>query len=256
MKYAAIVQARIGSSRLPGKILADICGKPVLQWILERVQKSKNVDEVFVATSIMPDNLPVVKLCAELGIRVFVGSEDDVLDRYYQIAKLVRPEYVVRVTADCPCYDWTVLDRAIDELRPCTDYFSGLGETLPDGLDIEIIRFGALEAAWYEAELLSEREHVTSFIRNNFERFVHQNFVCPYGDLGHMRLTLDEEADLALIKCIYENFCNAGNPHFLTEDILKLFEHQPELARINAHIARNEGYAKSLLNDKIAYRMR
>ena len=252
MKHIAIIQARFGSSRLPGKILADICGKPVLQWVVERVQKSARVDEVLVATSIERDNLPVFKLCADLGVRAFAGSENDVLDRYYQLAKLLRPEYVIRVTADCPCYDWTVLDEAIEALRPETDYLSDFGETLPDGLDIEIMRFAALEAAWREAKLPSDREHVTQFIRKHPERFAHQDFACPHGDLGHLRWTLDEEADLALIKSIYEHFAGAGKPDFLTTDILALLQKQPELAKVNSHIARNEGLAKSIHEDNMA----
>ena len=109
MKVAAIIQARYGSSRLPGKILMDLCGKPVLQRVIERVRRSKYVNEVFVVTSIGRENLPVLRLCADLGVRVFAGAEDDVLDRYYQLAKLVKPDYIVRVTADCPCFDWELL---------------------------------------------------------------------------------------------------------------------------------------------------
>ena len=249
MKYAAIIQARNGASRLPGKILINICGKPILQWVIERVQKSNYVDEVFVATSIERDNLPVHKLCADLGVRVFAGSENDVLDRYYQLAKLIKPEYVIRVTADCPCYDWTILDAAIEGMETKTDYLFDFTESLPDGLDIEIIRFSALETAWREANLASEREHVTQFIRKNPERFVHQDFSCPHGNLGHLRWTLDEETDLVLIEAIYKHFYSLGKHDFLTEDILALLEEKPEFKEINAHIARNEGLAKSLRED-------
>lgn len=249
MKFAAIIQARFNSSRLPGKILAEIDGKPVLQWVIDRVQKSKYVGETVVVTSIERDNLPVLRLCADLGVRVFSGSENDVLDRYYQLAKLLLPEYIIRVTADCPCYDWDILDRAIESLKPETDYLSDYGETLPDGLDVEVIRFAALESAWREARLGSEREHVTQFIRKRPERFVCQDFVCPYGNFGHLRWTLDEEADFALIKAIYDYFINVGKYDFLTSDILTLLKLHPELAKLNAHIARNEGLAKSIRND-------
>ena len=249
MTYAAIIQARFGSTRLKGKILTEICGKPVLQWVIERVQKSKSVDEVLVATSIEPVNLPVLRLCADLGVRAFAGSENDVLDRYYQLAKLLKPDYVIRVTADCPCYDWTVLDAAVESLTSEADYLSDFGETLPDGLDIEIMRFSALEAAWRESTLASEREHVTQFIRKHPDRFVHQDFACPYGNFGHMRWTLDEEADLELIRAIYGHFCGIGRPDFLAADILALLESQPELAKTNSQIARNEGLSKSIRED-------
>jgi len=251
LKYAAIIQARYGSSRLPGKILMNICGKPVLQWVAKRVQKSAYVDETLVATSIESDNLPVLRLCADMDVRVFAGSEDDVLDRYYQLAKLLQPEYIVRVTADCPCYDWGILDTAIKSMNPETDYLSDFGETLPDGLDIEIMSFTALKTAWNEANLASEREHVTQFIRKRPDRFVHQDFACPYGDFGHLRWTLDEEADLKLIHAIFSHFCSLGKQDFLTEDILELIAAKSEFTKFNAYIARNEGLAKSLMEDKM-----
>ena len=117
-----MIQARCGSTRLPNKVLKDLCGKPALQRMIERVQKSKTVDEVMVITSIEKNNLPILKLCSEIGIRVGVGSENDVLDRYYQTAKLIKPEYVIRLTADCPCFDAELLDQAISSMRLDTEY--------------------------------------------------------------------------------------------------------------------------------------
>jgi len=250
MKYAAIIQARFGASRLPGKVLIDLNGKPVLQRIVERVQKSKHVDEVFVVTSIEKNNLPILRLCADLGVRTFAGSENDVLDRYYQLAKLLQPEYVIRITADCPFYDWTILDSAIDSMKPETDYLSDFNETLPDGFDIEIMRYTALEVAWHKASLASEREHVTQFIRKNPKQFNLQNFLCPYGDYGHLRLTLDEEADLMLIQKISTHFYTQKKDDFLLSDIINFLKEKPELTKLNAHIARNEGLAKSLTEDR------
>lgn len=251
MKYAAMIQARCGSSRLPGKILMDLDGKPVLQWVVERVQKSKYVDEVVVVTSVDKQNLPVLRLCADLGVQVFAGAEDDVLDRYYQMAKLIKPEYVVRVTADCPCYDWSILDQAIEAMLPETDYLSDFGETLPDGLDIEVMKFNALKLAWQKAELLSEREHVTQYIRKHPEEFQHQNFACPFGSLGHLRWTLDEREDYNLIEKVYQHFLSIGQADFLAQNILDFLDKNPELSKINAHYARNEGLAKSLLEDRV-----
>ena len=111
MKYLVMIQARCGSSRLPNKVLKDIAGKTDLQWVIERVRRSRLIDEVMVVTSIDKNNLPLIRLCTELGVRVFVGSENDVLDRYYQAARLLQPEYVVRITADCPLFDWRYLDK-------------------------------------------------------------------------------------------------------------------------------------------------
>ena len=251
MEYAAVIQARYNSSRLPGKVLYDIYGKPVLQWVIERVGRSRYLDEALVATSIERDDLPVLRLCADLDVRAFAGSENDVLDRYYQLAKLLRPEYIVRVTADCPCYDWAILDKAIEAIKPETDYLADFGETLPDGLDVEIIRFSALETAWSKAALASEREHVTQYIRKHPEIFAHQDFSCPFGNLGHHRWTLDEDADLSLIKAIYGHFRSLGKHDFVTGDILALLEARPEISALNSQISRNEGLAKSTSDDRI-----
>lgn len=255
MKAAAMIQARYGSSRLPGKILMDLCGKPVLQRVIERVRRSRYIDEVFVVTSIGQENLPVLRLCADLGVRAFAGSEDDVLDRYYQLAKLVRPDYVVRITADCPCYDWELLDSAISGMSAGADYLADLGETLPDGLDLEIIRFDALKRSWKEARLTSEREHVTQYIQKHPELFSLQNFQSPIEGAGHLRWTLDETEDFILIRSIYEHFLEEGNEEFLTADILGYLRERPELSQINAKYARNEGLAKSLREDKIVERL-
>lgn len=252
MRYAAMIQARCGSSRLPGKILMDLCGKPVLQRVIERVRRSRYIDETFVVTSIGQENLPVLRLCADLGVRGFAGSEDDVLDRYYQLAKLVKPDYVVRVTADCPCYDWELLDSAVSSMSADADYLSDFEETLPDGLDLEIIRFEALKRSWQEARLASEREHVSQYIRKHPELFALQNFQSPIKGIGHLRWTLDEAEDYNLIRNIYEHFLESGKEDFLMGDILEYLRGNPELSQINAKYARNEGLAKSLEEDKIA----
>ena len=145
MKYLAMIQARCGSTRLPNKVLKDLCGKPALQRMIERVKLSKRVDEVMVVTSIEKNNLPILSLCSSIGIRVGIGSEDDVLDRFYQTAKLLQPEYIIRLTADCPCFDAELLDLAIDNLQEDADYCGMTSESFADGLDLEIVRFSALE---------------------------------------------------------------------------------------------------------------
>ena len=202
MNYLVLIQARCGSTRLPNKVLADLAGKPDLQWVIERVNRSKRVDEVMVITSIEKNNLPLIKLCTELNTRVFVGSEDDVLDRYYQAAKLLEPKYVIRITADCPFFDWRYLDKAIEEMEDNSDYLTEFTETFPDGLDIEIMKYSALVDAWKNANLKSEREHVTQYIRKHPEKFVLQNFECPIKGIGNKRWTLDEDKDYQLISNI------------------------------------------------------
>ena len=250
MKYLVLIQARCGSTRLPSKVLKEFSGKTDLQWVIERVKRSKRIDELMVVTSIEKNNLPLIQLCTQLGVRVFVGSEDDVLDRYYQAAKLLQPEYVIRITADCPLFDWRYLDMAIEQLEDKTDYMAEMSESFPDGLDLEIVKFESLETAWKQAKLASEREHVTLYIKNHPEMFHIQNFECPISGIGHYRWTLDEKEDFELISQIYDYFINIGKEDFLTEDILDLLDKTPKLKNINQMYARNEGLMKSIQNDK------
>ena len=140
MKFLAMIQARCGSSRLPSKVLKDLCGKTVLEHVIERVKCSRYVEEVMVVTTLNQEDVPVVHLVSGMGLRVYAGSSQDVLDRYYQAAKLIAPEYVIRITADCPVFDAGLLDDAIEKLKPETDYMAALSETLADGLDLEIMR--------------------------------------------------------------------------------------------------------------------
>lgn len=251
MKYLALIQARCGSTRFPNKVLADLSGKTDLQWVIERVNRSKYVDEVMVITSIEKNNLPLIKLCSELGTRVFVGSEDDVLDRYYQAAKLIKPEYVIRITADCPMFDWRYLDMAIEQMEVDSDYLAEITESFPDGLDIEIMTYKALKESWKEATLTSEREHVTQYIRKHPEKYKLQNLECPIEGIGDKRWTLDEDNDYAMISAVYKHFVDDNNKEdFVTEEILEFLSKHPEIESLNSGIMRNEGLAKSLANDK------
>lgn len=247
-----MIQARCGSSRLPNKVMKPLCGKPVLERVIERVQKSKLIDEVVVITSIDKQNLPILGLCAQLGVRVGVGSEQDVLDRYYQTAKLLMPEYVIRITADCPCFDSELLDMAIRQMNDSADYCGMMSETFADGLDLEIIRFSALQKAWREANHSFEREHVTQYIVRHPELFVLQDFKSPIGDFGQHRWTVDEPEDYELIRRIYEHFLvDKNQPDFGYRDILGFLEQNEQLMTLNQKFSRNEGLAKSIQEDTI-----
>lgn len=251
MQNLVMIQARMGSSRLPNKVLKDLCGKPDLQWVIERVKKSRRIDEVMVVTSIETENLPLISLCANLGVRTFAGSENDVLDRFYQAAKLLRPQRIIRVTADCPLFDWRYLDYALNEFREDADYL-WMGENgFPDGLDLEIIRFEALEEAWKNARLQSEREHVTPFFRNNPNEFIIQVYDFPIKGIGHYRWTLDEENDYIMLKKIFGHFVSLGKEDFVTEDVLDFLRANPDVEKINSMYSRNEGLAKSIKEDRI-----
>lgn len=252
MKYLAMVQARCGSSRLPNKVLKDLCGKPVLQRVIERVQRSRFVDEVLVVTSIHRENLPILHLCSDLGIRVGVGSEEDVLDRFYQTARLIQPEYVIRITADCPCFDPELLDMAIESLKPDTDYCGMLSETFADGLDLEIMKHSAVERSWKEARHSFEREHVTQYMIHHPEIFKLQDFQSPVGYFGNHRWTVDEPEDFELVNAVYNHFLETEKKEqFSYQDILDYLKGHPEIVALNQMYARNEGLMKSIREDRI-----
>ena len=169
MRTLAIIQARTSSTRLPRKVLLPLEDKTVIEHVIERVSMAKLIDEIVVATTIEREDINIVKLVSSLGYRVFAGSKDDVLDRFFQVAKLIKPTNIVRITSDCPLIDPKIIDLVIEtHLRENADYTSNtLVETFPDGLDVEIFTFKVLYEAWRNAKLLSEREHVTPYIRNS-----------------------------------------------------------------------------------------
>ena len=252
MKYLVMIQARCGSTRLPNKVLKDLCGKPALQRMIERVQRSELIDEVMVVTSIEKNNLPILRLCADLGVRVGIGSENDVLDRFYQTARLLQPEYVIRLTADCPCFDAQLLDLALQEMDKEADYCGMLSETFADGLDLEIVKFQALEKAWKEAIHSFEREHVTQYIVRHPELFRLEDFKSPIGYFGNHRWTVDEPEDFEVVTKIYEYFLNTEkNETFGFKDVLAFLETHPEIKAINKQFTRNEGLEKSIKEDHI-----
>lgn len=250
MKYLGVIQARCGSTRLPNKVLMELAGKPALQWTIERAKLSKYIDEVIVVTSINRENLPIVEMCCKLGIRVFSGSEEDVLDRFYQLSKLIKPEYIVRITGDCPLYDPQLLDWSIEQMANTSDFLAQKQpETFPDGLDIEVIRYSALAKSWSNASLQSEREHITQYIRKHPEIFNIQWVSCPLGDFGNERWTFDEQRDYEFLKKIYTYFSEKEIVYPYTRDIINYISSNPSLREINDTIQRDEGLKKSLEND-------
>lgn len=247
----AILQARLSSSRLPGKVLRLILGKPMLELQIERLSRVTLVDRLIVATSDEASDDPIAELCQRLGYGCFRGSLTDVLDRYYQAARIYRAQTVVRLTGDCPLTDPEVVDHGINYfLAHDYDYVTNCIErTYPIGLDMEVFRFTALEQSWRTAVLPSEREHVTPYMRNHPELFAVGNFKNEI-DLSHHRWTVDEPADFEFVQKIYESLY-PGNPRFATNHILDLIHERPELAEINYHIAHGQGYQKSLREDEL-----
>jgi spore coat polysaccharide biosynthesis protein SpsF len=246
-KTVAIIQARMSSTRLPGKVLAPIGEQPMLAYVVNRARQAKTLDQVVVATALDETNQPIEDFCLATGIACYRGSEDDVLDRYYQAARHFQAAVVVRLTADCPLLDPGVIDKVVGVFQAGDyDYISNtIRPTYPDGLDTEVFSFQALERAWREAKLKSEREHVTPFIHKQPERFRLFN-VENTEDLSAQRWTVDEPADLELVRAIYRYF---KTPDFGMAEVLVLLRQYPTLQAINAGFERNEGYQKSLRED-------
>jgi len=251
MKVKIIIQARMNSTRLPGKVLLEVMGKAVLEHLLERVKKAKSAEDVIVATTDRKEDIHIANLAHRLKVNTFRGSEDDVLDRFYQAAKAFGAGHIIRITGDCPLIDHQVIDEVVSHyFKSGADYCSNTIErTFPDGEDVEIFSLKALEYAWKNANLTSEREHVTPYITKHPEIFKSVNFK-QEKDLSKKRWTLDEKRDFEFIKAVLEELY-PNNPDFGTKDILEFLERRPHLESINKGIALNEGYMKSLENDNV-----
>jgi len=241
----ALIQARMGSSRFPGKVLEDLWGRPMLWHVVNRVRKAKRVGKVVVATTDLAVDDPIARFCEREGFGVFRGSEQDVLDRFYQAARSAEADVVVRITADCPLIDPSVIDRVLRRFeRGDCDYASNiLRYTYPDGLDTEVFSFVALERAWREARKPSEREHVTPYLRTEKFRTANVESELPVSP-DKYRWTVDHPADLAFVRQVYGAFSKNGDFGF--REVFDVLKERPELATIQAETITNEGYYKSL----------
>lgn len=229
----------MGAARFPDKVMMPICGTPMIGLLLERLARSTRLDRIVVATSVDPRNRPLVKYVQDLGHMVYQGSEQDVLDRYYQAALQAGADVVVRITGDCPLVDARLVDAVINLfLESGADYASNIAPpTYPDGLDTEVFHFAALQRAHTQARKPEHREHVTPYLREA-DGFKRANYT--HGeDLSALRWTVDEPADLAVIKNVYEHF--HPDHGFSWEDVLALSMNNPELFQANRHLLRNEG---------------
>ncbi len=237
MKIVAIIQARMGSSRLPRKVLMDLGGATVLDRVLNRLGRSELIHELLVATTVEPADDAIVEHCKRTGRKVFRGSEQDVLDRYYHAAKYIDADVAVRITSDCPVIDPDVTDATIRGFfDQHADYASNaLVRTYPRGLDTEVMTVRALERAWRESTKPYQREHVTPYIYENPSQFkLHgiENDV----DCSQHRWTLDTPEDLQLLRAIYERF--GGRDDFSWRQVLEVVQDDPSLANINRHVVQ------------------
>lgn len=235
----AIIQARMGSTRLPGKVLADLGGASALSRLVSRTRRSTFVNGIVVATSANPADEAIVAECASLDVPCFRGSEEDVLDRYYHAARYYAAESVVRITADCPLLDPELLDELISAfLNTSYDYASNaLPPRYPRGLGAEIFTAEALSRAWQNATQAYQRVHVTPYFYQNTHLF---RLLCVVGktDYSHHRWTLDTVEDLALIRSIFSRFPNRDD--FSWREVLELVKREPHLSEINSHVLQKE----------------
>ena len=251
LKTVLVTQARCGSTRLPRKILKEVNGKTLLQIHLDRLSKCSLVSEMIVATTKNPDDLIICDKVLKWGFEVFRGSELDVLDRFYQAVKYKNASWIVRVTSDCPLLDPILVDNVIDFVQKSNmDYGSNcMIENFPDGQDVEVFKFSALENAHKNAKLTSEREHVTPYIKNNsngkgLNCFTAIDYLSST-NYSNIRMTVDEAVDFKLIEILI-NKLGIDKPWLdYTNYII-----DNNLGNINNHIIRNEGWLKSLKNEQ------
>lgn len=236
MKVVIIVQARMTSTRLPGKVLLPLAGRPMLECLLERLQRVELADAVVVATTTNATDDPIVQLCADLGVACYRGSELDVLSRYAEAAAEHRADVVVRITSDCPLMDPALVDKVIGVyLAGGCDYVSNMIElSYPYGMAVEVFSAAALATAHEHATLPEEREHVTPYIYWNTERFKLKS-VRGEMDLSHHRWTVDTQPDYELVQLIYETLY-PESPKFDSNNVLALLAKHPQWERINQHI--------------------
>ena len=251
MKVIIISQARLGSSRFPNKIIKKINNKTLLQIHIERIKKCKKINGICIATTSNKEDEVICEIAKKLNIDFYKGSENDVLDRYFNAAKIMEADLIVRLTSDCPLIDPELIDKIIGKaIDKNLDYFSNiLIEKFPDGQDIEVFKFSALKITWENATILSDREHVTPFMRknssfNNGSLFSSANYNCN-NDYNFVRLTVDEISDFIVIKKIIDVLGDKLD----WKTYANYYINNPEVHLLNRNVKRNEGYEKSIKND-------
>lgn len=249
MNPITIIQARMGSTRLPGKVLKKILGQPMLARQIERVKRAQTLGQIIIATSTNPFDTPIFRLARKLRIPVYRGSEVDVLDRFYQAAQKFSAGPIIRLTGDCPLIDPQIIDQAVSVFNSSrADYVSNHHRrSFPVGMDVEIFKFTALKSAWQQANSAYDREHVTPYIYNPTHHFRLKEFIAPPKlRRPKLRLTVDEPADLKLVRKIYR-LLYPRKPGFTLEDILQLLDANPGLAGINSQVIQKSArYYKAL----------
>ena len=249
MRVLAIIQARMGSTRRPGKVLEKIHGQTLLEHLLVRLRAVKEFDDIIIATTHHKSDDVLYKWASSNNIKCFRGSKDNVLSRFYHCASENNAEIIVRITADDPLKDPVVISHAINLFLDHSelDYVSNtIKPTYPEGIDVEVFSFEALQRAFNLAVKKSDLEHVTPYIWNNPEEFRVHNFEASL-DTSYVRLTVDYEEDIEVVRRLLQRFIN--DPLVPYQDIVNFLSDHPEITKINGNITRNEGYNKSIIRE-------
>jgi spore coat polysaccharide biosynthesis protein SpsF len=243
----AIVQARMESKRLPGKVMMNLAGEPVIHHVVSRVLRSQSVADLIVATTTRPADDAIENWCKNNAIKIFRGSEHDVLDRFFQAAVNSPAQKILRITADCPALDSEIIANVVRVAESEDwDYF-GVGGAFPNGVDCTVIDRKALTIAWKESTLKSDREHVGPFIERHPNRFRIGAYQ-PFSNHFKYRWTLDESADFQLLTHLFDHL-GAKDSYFGAWEIIEFLDSHPKVFELNQHIQRNEGYKKSVQED-------
>jgi spore coat polysaccharide biosynthesis protein SpsF len=249
---SVIIQARMSSTRLPEKIMLEVCGKTLLEHMILRIKKSRKIDKILVATTINKKDDVIEKFCKEKQIQCFRGPEDDVLSRYKLANDYLNSDIIVRICSDCPLLDSNIIDDVINTFEKGNyDYVNNLvplPRTYPDGLLVEVFSSKVLNEAYVEAKKPSDREHVTFFMSNQPKRYNIYRLDCEE-DLSKYRFNLDYPEDFTVIKAIYESLY-LDKPNFVMSDVITWLNNHPEIMKINSHIESNQGWESAFKKDR------
>lgn len=254
MKVGALIQARMSSTRLPGKVLKDINGRPMISYMIERVRSARSIDDVIVITSLDSSDDPIEEFCKKEGVSCYRGSLDDVLDRYYQASKQFRIDVIARLTGDCPIIDPQIIDAVVSSyIEGAYDFVGNTippSWTVPEGMDVEVFSCANLERAWKETKKISDREHVTFYFWQNPDMFSIHRFNIEE-DYSRYRLAVDYPNDFQLMQSIITALYSPTHC-FSMYDIVAYLDAHPSLAELNQDIVANSGWQSAFDKDKQA----
>lgn len=240
-----IIQARMGSTRLPGKVLMEVMGRPLMDWLADRLLLARRVDRVILATTTLAKDDALADWAVQRGLPLYRGSQDDVLDRYRRAAEEFGADHVIRITGDCPLLDPALVDRLVDAYFKTGADYACTGPDFCEGVDCEVFSRRALETAWKNGKLASEREHVTRYFRNNPEKFSVHILKNASND-SHYRFTVDEPEDFEVVRALLEALHGTAESYFTVDAIKAHLDAHPDLAAVNSRIVRNQGLQRSL----------